>query len=104
MQPPPTAVELNVEAPTSAVLSTMLAGGDHAAGIFLAKLVKDTSKEGWCVIDRSLWMQACCFTSNQLDEVIARLIATGLVEGWKYLSGDPDFLLLTPAQKTMSYL
>src|SRR2546423_1178273 len=93
-----------VQAPTGVVLSTMLTEGDHAAGIFLDKLMTHTPKDGWCIIDRPLWMQACCFTSNQLEEVVAKLDATGLVEVWKYSSGRSELMLLAPAQKTTSYL
>jgi hypothetical protein len=82
----------------------MLAGGDHAAGIFLANLVTYTPKNGWCLIEPAVWMQACCLTFNQLEDVMTKLDATGLIERWRWSSGGKEGLLLAPSQKTISYL
>jgi hypothetical protein len=91
--------------PPLMALCTMLTGGDHAAGTLLANLLAiDKPPDIWIVVDPAWWMRTCCFTSDQLDQSISKLVTAGLVERIDWSSAGMQMLCLTPATNTRSYI
>jgi hypothetical protein len=91
----------------------MLAGGNHMAGVLLARIMH-WSRYGraeipgtsgfWIANDRAWWMREACLTADQYDRSMSKLAKWKLVERRQWWFGGRKILFVRPTDLTTAFV